>query len=125
MQHPPKKRAKRRPRPHLVLILTGVGVVLAAAALFFLLPAIRERFPAEPVLPVETGPESRTLYVGDSSQVRCGSEFRQFRSGTSTGRQSLRGHRSDGTMGHPGRLFDIEQCNGSHSVVGEGPLAGD
>ena len=69
MQHPPKKRAKRRPRPHLVLILTGVGVVLAAAALFFLLPAIRERFPAEPVLPVETGPESRTLYVGDSSQL--------------------------------------------------------
>ena len=69
MQHPPKKRAKRRPRPHLVLILTGVGVVLAAAALFFLLPAIRERFPAEPVLPVEMGPESRTLYVGDSSQL--------------------------------------------------------
>ena len=55
MQHPPKKRAKRRPRPHLVLILTGVGVVLAAAALFFLLPAIRERFPAEPVCPLRRG----------------------------------------------------------------------
>ena len=61
MQHPLNKRPKRRPRPRLLLMLTGAGVALAAAALFFLLPAIRERFPAEAVLPVETGPESRTL----------------------------------------------------------------
>ena len=45
MQHPLKKRPKRRPRPRLLLILTGVGVALAAAALFFLLPAIKARFP--------------------------------------------------------------------------------
>ena len=69
MQHPLKKRPKRRPRPRLLLILTGVGVALAAAALFFLLPAIKARFPAETALPLETGPESRTLYLGDSSQL--------------------------------------------------------
>ena len=69
MQHPLKKRPKRRPRPRLLLILTGVGVALAAAALFFLLPAIKARFPAETPLPLETGPESRTLYLGDSSQL--------------------------------------------------------
>ena len=69
MQHPLKKRPKRRPRPHLLLILTGAGVALAAAALFFLLPAIKERFPATAALPIETGPESRILYLGDSSQL--------------------------------------------------------
>lgn len=69
MQHPLKKRPKRSPRPRLLLILTGVGVALAAAALFFLLPAIKARFPAETALPLETGPESRTLYLGDSSQL--------------------------------------------------------
>lgn len=52
MQHPLKKRPKRRPRPRLLLILTGVGVALAAAALFFLLPAIKARFPAETALPL-------------------------------------------------------------------------
>ena len=69
MQHPLKKRPKRRPRPHLLLILTGAGVALAAVALFFLLPAIKERFPATAALPIETGPESRILYLGDSSQL--------------------------------------------------------
>ena len=69
MQHPLKKRPKRRPRPHLLLILTGAGVALAAAALFFLPPAIKERFPATAALPIETGPESRILYLGDSSQL--------------------------------------------------------
>ena len=44
-------------------------MALAAAALFFLLPAIKARFPAETALPLETGPESRTLYLGDSSQL--------------------------------------------------------
>ena len=69
MQHPLKKRPKRRHRPGLMLILTGAGVVLAAAALFFLLPAIKTHFPAEVAIPLETAPETRTLYLGDSSQL--------------------------------------------------------
>lgn len=68
MQHPLKKRPERRPRPRLLLFLTGVGVALAAAALFSCCPP-QARFPAETALPLETGPESRTLYLGDSSQL--------------------------------------------------------
>ena len=63
MQHPLKKRPKRRPRPRLLLILTGVGVALAAAALFFLLPAIKARFfPPKPPCPLKRG-RSHALFT--------------------------------------------------------------